>query len=331
MVPYPLRLGSSCLFVLTLLWAACSSADGKAQILSSVDGAKATAEWKYVKRGQRVVLSYSLGAVKGAVKEVEWFRVEPTAKSLDNTQPSFHFETVPYAEDEIAECRGKPVCTVEMAHKHLDAPRGLADVGSMAFRVKVTLEDGRTFVSPGADARVSGGIGPDVHRIAVRRDDTYLGFVTELIGTPYIFGSAGEGKKNQSDLLIGSDCADLAVYGRRRMGLKVEYTSSYAIDKAAPELAKATTQNSDGTFLDAKGKPIRVGGGKGEVQPGDVFHFPSSRHVAVFYEDKPPLGVLDSGDLMIHTCWAPPAVEAIKDNTMCASLPVRVLRWKASK
>ena len=60
---------------------------------------------------------------------------------------------------------------------------------------------------------------------------------------------------------------------------------------------------------------------------GDLIHFPDSRHVAVLYEDRPPLGVLDASDLMIHTCWAPPKIEPIGSSS-CGSFPWRLLRFR---
>ena len=108
------------------------------------------------------------------------------------------------------------------------------------------------------------------------------------------------------------------------MGKKTEYTSSYAIDKQAPERFRGVSANEAGGVQDAAGKPIAFGD-KG-VRAGDLIHFPGSRHVAVLYEDRAPLGVLDSGDLMIHTCWAPPKIEAIGSSS-CGSFPWRMLRF----
>ena len=48
--------------------------------------------------------------------------------------------------------------------------------------------------------------------------------------------------------------------------------------------------------------------------------------LAVLFDDRPPLGVLDGNDVMLHTCWGPPKIEPI-GSAECASLPWRVLRW----
>lgn len=58
-----------------------------------------------------------------------------------------------------------------------------------------------------------------------------------------------------------------------------------------------------------------------------MVHFPASRHVAILFKDNAPKGVIDEGDLILHTCWAPPAVQRIGDVPQCASPPYRVLRF----
>jgi hypothetical protein len=235
---------------------------------------------------------------------------------VDNTQPRFHFVEIPYAAQELSACTGKLRCA-----SAAPAP------GTRMFQARVTLKDGRTLETPGIETKELGGLGPAVHRVTVRRDDSYLGYLTELLETPYIFGSSGVGKRHQTDLRIGSDCADLAVYGQRRMGRPVEYTSTWSIEKVAPKVVVAETKSDEGHALDARSLPVAVGAARAQVRPGDLLLFPKTRHVAVLYEDREPLGVLDQGDLMIHTCWAPPVIEPI-GATGCSSFPIRVLRFK---
>jgi len=257
------------------------------QIRTSVDGSKPVAGWVYARVGQKVVLHAPPGG------SPQWFRLEPVDPYVDNTTPSFHFAAIRFNAVELERCRGKQTCEV----KGPGLP-GIEGVGTVAYQ----LRDGDR-ATPGIEATKWGGLTKDVHRVTFRLDDSYLGYVTELAGTPYIFGSAGPDGRNQTDLLIGADCADLAVYGQRRLGRKAEYVSTYTLDRQAPEV-------------------------KGPVQKGDVLHFPSSRHVAVLWEDKEPIGVLGENDLMLHTCWAPPTIEPIGANRACASEPMRVLRFR---
>jgi hypothetical protein len=311
--------------LLVVLLAAAPSRGAQLRILSDVDGGKPSPEWKYVKLGQRVTLHAELKPPEPSA-QIAWFKLEPEVGSVDNTTPSFHFEKIPYRAVEIEACRGNPDCPADINPTLTTAT--IPDVGTMAFQAQAILPGGRTLATPGVEAIEYGGLSPKVHRVAVRRDDTYLGYVTELLNTVFIFGSAGPDGRNQTDRLIGTDCADMAVYGARRMGKKVDYTNTYNIDQAAPPVATAVSVDAQGVMLDAKGRPIQVGDGQGMVRPGDVLHFPHSRHVAVFYEDREPKGVLDMGDLMLHACWAPPQIQPIRDNTRCTSLPARVLRFR---
>jgi hypothetical protein len=202
----------------------------------------------------------------------------------------------------------------------------LNGAGTMAFQVRVTPERGPELKTPGLEAVRRGGLSRAVMRVAFRKDDSYLGYLGDLVNTPYIFGSAGPDGDNQTDNLVGSDCADFAVYGRRRMGLNIAFTSSYDFDRTAPLSATAVALDAAGVAKTSDGRTLAPAA----ARPGDVLHFPNSRHVAVLYEDREPLGVLDQNDLMFHTCWAPPKIEPIGASG-CASLPWRVLRFPEAK
>ncbi len=291
-------------------------------ISSTVGTGKAKPGWVYAVAGTKVVMHASVTG--GKAKSWRWFKLEAESDQVDNTQPSFHFEPIKYQAVEVEACRDAADCTADVTPSVLPKVEQLPGVGTMAFQVVASLQSGGEAKTPGLEAVKYGGLKPEVMRVTFRRDDSYLGYVSELINTPYIFGSAGPDGRNQSDLLIGADCADLAVYGRRRMGKKAEYSSSYAIDKQAPERFRAVSADATGAVVDPKGKPVAFG--DQGVRAGDVIHFPGSRHVAVLYEDRAPLGVLDSGDLMIHTCWAPVKIEAIGASS-CSSFPWRMLRF----
>jgi hypothetical protein len=316
-------------FALTLLcilcaWRVCEAAP-TLRITASVDGQRPQGAWAYVRRGQRVDLHAELRpATRGAA--FRWYRLEPTTFSTDNTRPAFHWSQVAYEVQELESCRGQATCPADVSPRRMPRNPHLEGLGTMAFAVEATLPDGRRVSSPGVASQDRGGLSRDVFRVTVRRDDGYLGYLTELVNTPYIFGSAGPEGRHQADLLVGSDCADLAVYGIRRLGKDVPYVSTWTLEKHAPKVAVAETRGAQGALLDARGQPITVGPG-GAVKEGDLLLFPDSRHVAVLWEDLPPEGVLDEGDLMIHTCWAPPTVEPIAQSG-CASLPVRVLRFR---
>ena len=117
----------------------------------------------------------------------------------------------------------------------------------MAFQVRVTLKSGRTLQTPGVDSIERGGLSRHVFRVALRSADGYPGHLTELLNTPYIFGSDGPEHSHQADLLIGSDCADLAVYGARRTGLDIPYASTWTLDQHAKEIAPRRARRRRGT------------------------------------------------------------------------------------
>jgi hypothetical protein len=192
-------------------------------IQARVDGRAAPAGWVYARAGQAVVLHAAVAGAKPT--DVRWFKLEPKTTSVDNTQPKFHFESIAYVEHELAGCKGKLECPADVSPETLPAVPELAGTGTMAFVVRVTTAQGE-LSTPGLEAMRRGGLTRDVMRVTFRKDDSYLGYLTELLNTPYIFGSAGPDGDNQTDNLIGSDCADFAVYGRRRMGQKTAFTSS---------------------------------------------------------------------------------------------------------
>jgi len=282
--------------LVAILLAAAPSVHLEAQV-----GTQRASSWVYAKAGTEVTLH---AVVKGGtVAHVKWFKVEAAVGSLDNTTPSFHFEPVKYEETELTGCRDQLSCAADAVATKLPRVESLPGVGTMAFKVSVTLEGGATISTLGAETTKYGGLTKGTFRVTLRRDDSLIGYATELINTPYIFGSAGPDGRNQSDLLIGSDCADLIVYARRRSGTSASYTSSYAIDQQAPELKAGA-----------------------KARAGDLVHFPSMRHVAILYEDREPLGVVTEADLILHTCWAPPTVQRLGD-TACVAPPYRVLRF----
>ncbi len=269
------------------------------EIKASVDKGAPSSGWVYATAGQSVEL-VAVSAQKPT--SFRWFKIEPTVASLDNTTPRFHFEPVKYAKTAIAACDDQPRCTVDVAPTVL--PERMKGLGTMSFQVEATLGNGTVLKTPGLESMKYGGLTREVMRVTIRRDDSLLGYATELANTPYIFGSAGPDGRNQSDLLIGSDCADLLVYARRRSGKKATYTSSYDIDQQAP--------------------PLKAGA---KIQAGDIVHFVEGRHVGFLYQDNAPLGELDESDILFHTCWDTPQLQKLGEVT-CAAKPWRVLRFR---
>ena len=158
----------------------------------------------------------------------------------------------------------------------------------------------------------------------MREDDTFLGYLTELYNTPYIWASAGSAGVHQADRHIGSDCADLMVYGMRRAGKKIDYGSTFDVPRwgGKKAIAKIAALGEDGRFVDAAGNAIPIGAAG--VMRGDLLLF--HRHVGAFSEDREPLGVLDANDFLLHTAWAPPAEETFTKSRQWTSPPFSVWR-----
>ena len=253
--------------------------------------------------------------------QLRWYKVEPTGDSYNNTAGGFHWDVIEYREHPLGPW-GKKYQMPADAH-----PVGYPDthdgLGTMAFKVAVKIGD-KVYSSPGKESIFRGGLSDKVIRVAFRRDDTFLGYLTELFNTPYIWGSAGHPpKKHQAERLIGSDCADFVVYGVRRTGKNVPYRGSWHLPLSAETIVKADRIDSNGRYIQKNGKTIPIG--KNGVHPGDLLLFPG--HVGALVEDRKPQGVLDINDVMIHTFWAPPTEEPIS-KTAYANSAVRVLRWK---
>jgi cell wall-associated NlpC family hydrolase len=269
-------------------------------IVATVDG-KHQPSWVYAKIGQPVSLSAIV--LNGQPQSYQWFSIEPVTRFTDNTTPSFHFADIEYKTTPLRSCENKAQCEIDFSEAYSSAQKGFEGLGTRSFQVIVTLKNGTVISTPGTDSVKYGGLTKDVMRVTFRKDDSLIGYATELFGTPYIFGSAGSDGRNQSDLLIGSDCADLIIYARRRSGHKATYTSSYALSDQAPPLKKNQVPKA-----------------------GDVIHFSDMRHVGILYEDVAPVGVIDKNDLILHTCWDQPLVQAIGD-TRCSGDAIRVLRF----
>jgi hypothetical protein len=254
---------------------------------------------------------------------IAWSRVEPTAADTSNeASGSFRYESIDYRTtplaDGVARLDADVRPTLTPDHTDGTAP----GLGTMRYQVEVT-QDGRTIASPGTEARRgrgSGGLADSVHRISLRRDDTYLGYLTEMYGQPYIWASAGgTNATHQSERLEGSDCADFVVYGARRLGKDIPYVWTGGLPKYTKKLSAGTLGDDGLVYRDARGKALPF------PRVGDLILFP--RHVGVLAEDRGTLGVLDVDDLMMHTLFDSPKEQRIGDSGY-AEKPLEVRRWK---
>jgi cell wall-associated NlpC family hydrolase len=253
---------------------------------------------------------------------LRWYKVEPTGNSYDNTVGGFHWDTIEYREHAVTDWDTKWQITAD-AHPKGTYPDTHNGAGTMAFKVAIKIGF-RNLASAGQESLERGGLDKHVPRVAFRRDDSYIGRLTELFNTPYIWGSAGVPPKvHQAERLIGSDCADFIVYGARRLGKQIPYRGSWHIPEVANVIYTAEKIDDQGRYLTKAKKTIPIS--KDGVQIGDLLLFHG--HVGALAADRKPEGVLDINDIMIHTYWAPPDEQPISE-TAYAEAKVKILRWK---
>ncbi|HEU0031573.1 MAG TPA: hypothetical protein VFQ53_13130 [Kofleriaceae bacterium] len=258
---------------------------------------------------------------KAPTIELRWNRIEPAVATMTNgdTPSEFHFAAIDYRATPIDDATNHASIAADV-RPTLTADHG-GGIGTMRYQL-VALQGDRVIASAGPEARRgrgSGGLTDNVLRVSIRRDDTYLGFLTEMYNQPYIWASAGLSDRNhQSEHLEGSDCADFIIYGMRRMGKPLPYTWTGGLPPYTKLLA-AGTRASDGVYRDRDGKPLPF------TQPGDIILFP--RHVGALAEDRGVKGVLDDQDLMMHTLFDSPKEQAIADSTY-ADEPLELRRFK---
>jgi hypothetical protein len=304
------------------------------KILASVDGGTATAGPVHAREDQTVTLYAALRVdgrwytdaplprsrplASAPHVALHWNRIEPAAANYTNEDATgFHFTAIDYKATAIAATTGAIAADVRptLTPDHGDG------VGTMRYQLVVTQGD-RTLATPGPEARRgrgSGGLTDAVMRVSIRRDDTYLGYLTEMYGQPYIWASAGTSDAtHQSEHLEGSDCADFVIYGARRMGKRVSYTWTGGLPSITRLLA-AGTRGDDGIYRDDHGRPLPF------TRAGDLVLFP--RHVGVLSVDRGTKGVLDDQDLMMHTLFDSPKEQPIADSGY-ADKPVELRRFK---
>jgi hypothetical protein len=207
-------------------------------------------------------------------------------------------------------------------------------LGTLRYKAEVEL-DGKRIATAGAEALDTFGILAAVHRVSIRRDDTFLGFLSGYLLVPEVFGSAGGGKNHQTERFNGADCADVMVGAMRRKGAKLAYTNVAGLPTYAKTIAPLVE-------LDEHGTPAREITG---IKPGDLIridyggelrgHTPRAfDHVAAIWEDRSDPegpnkgdadGKLDGFDLVIHMGHPRLKIEPLAGQSPAT---IDVLRWK---
>ena len=163
-------------------------------------------------------------------------------------------------------------------------------------------------------------------QFAVRGDDTYMGFLMELLNTPFIMAPRSTPLGNhQADDRLGCDCAAFAVYGKRREGFDYRYLGPAGIlDYLEPVYdepfypfgeTSPLYRTDDGTCAEIR---------EGLLQPGCILHF--GEQVSVFYSDRGIEGLLDAEDLLIQSWFDGPHFCTVFENGFFGN-PVMIYRW----
>jgi hypothetical protein len=243
---------------------------------------------------------------------VTWSKVEAGQKAYDNVPNGvFHAAAIDWVETAWKTAVWSVTADVTPVLR-AGAASELA-IGTMRYRVQARLADGTVLrsMSPSSDRPGGPKETEDARKVSIRSDDTYLGYMSELANLPYIFGSTALGNEaHQAERAIGVDCADLMIYGLRRMGVDQEYLSSRTLDPISAHVAAAVRMDALGRYRDGGGKVIAVG--EGAVRPGDWIIF--SGHVGAFVEDRGVPGILDRSDVLMHIAWKELAIESLEDS-----------------
>ena len=292
-------------------------ADGRRKYVKAGEPVTLYAVVKVKTEGADVVYSQAPG-IKRAHAPAEWpaacpvtlawSKVEAKVESYNNAY-SAPPSTISYAETEWKSGWSVPadVHPTLMHDDFADVGHGL---GTMRYKLTATTA-AQTLATEGTECRESGAVCRRVHTVAYRKDNSYLGYLHELFNCPYIYGSKRIKGGHQSDVLVGSDCADFAVYGKRRQRGKKKfgYTYTGGLYKLAKRRWKVSLDDEQ-FYVDKKKRRLTFGDGE-TIRPGDLINFEGG-HVGVLVKDDGD-GYLDTGDLIMHTLFREPEIVSIDD------------------
>lgn len=216
--------------------------------------------------------------------QIRWFYLQPLLLDYDNTADCHH-----------------GVCIDPIQYKNIGVFGEKAGISVELSQPGLALSTGtHLFLSIDETGEV-------FHRVAIRESESYIGYIKELLGVPFVYGPTyEEGFGHQTDRGIGADCVATLIYGQRRLGNRAPYV--------APEkLYEYTTTVSDSTRIK-----------NDEILVGDILHF--GFQTALISKDMPPIGRLTDNDKVIHSFHS--AVEEVDFSSLgYRNMPYDVLRW----
>ncbi len=230
-----------------------------------------------------------------------WFAIEPGARDYDNTPGCLPVtpgctQPIAYSRKEIVSLRGRG----EVSAVELDELLGLG-----THWITTTLSASVPSSAMSWDKGRPAGF-----EFVVRRDNGYTGYLTELLGVPFVYlpSLTPEGK-HQTDLRLGADCVALVVYGQRRLGKKVPYMAPPALSRFTSLVAPTAS-------------------GVVSVMKGDILDF--GFQTAVISADRGRIGFLDDEDSIIHT-YHGYAEEVVFSSLPYQRSPFKIRRWNSAR
>ena len=256
-----------------------------------------------------------------------WYKLEPIQKTYEISQ-SINGGFLPIE----VEYRFSRIASSGSANQLiLASPSGLKP--GTTFYFAATIENAekldprrlQTLKCAGSPIAVLGTEGIEV---VVRQDDSYTGYLSELFNVPFGLMPLFVSGKHQTDARVLIDCAEFAIYGKRRQGYDVDYVGPKRIFRYLSQASKndlvPKPASNNIIYLDADTlEPFSLKAN--DIKEGDIVHF--GDQVAVFVQDNGLKDILDADDLILYSYNSPPRLAAI-GNTEFSTRRLRVYRWK---
>ncbi len=259
---------------------------------------------------------------------ISWYEIKPKLQEYSNLwsrghpkKGNVHLEPIDYVKEGLPEHSNKE--WLDFSHK--------TNFGTYYVTAEVVL-GGKSLNQVNASFSETSALSQKhpfkVVQIVRRKDETYIGYLTELLNTPFIIAPmvTGDGY-HETDIRMGSDCAAFAIYGRRREGYQVSYCGPRGIYKYLREIGKGPllpkkALNTE-TYVNKDSQSIKVG--VDGIERGDIVHF--GDQVSVFYEDLGLNGLLDKDDLLFQCYKDAPHITSIAHSGFYPK-PIRIFKWK---
>jgi hypothetical protein len=140
----------------------------------------------------------------------------------------------------------------------------------------------------------------EIYQIVYTKSEGYLGHLEELLNIPFVLSPEFLTEfGHQTDLRVATDCAELAIYGKRRQGMKVPY--------CGPRRVKEYLVKTD------------------KIERGIIIHF--GHQVSVLYEDRGIKDTIDGDDLLIHAYDLKAEIIPLKETNLY-NTPYIMYKWK---